>query len=191
MPYRGPPFRAISGPFEPLREPSPDPLADARQRLRHTGQWSAHQMAGRRWPVAGVSLEVTQRCKLDCTLCYLSDSSEAVRDFPLEEIYRRIDVIVAHDGPGSDVQVSGGEPTLRRRCELLTIVARLASRGLLPCLMTNGIKATRELLTDLAAAGLADVAFVQRFMRGTAGLRIDRSTLWRAMRSLGEAACTS
>ena len=159
MPYRDPPPPLDPGLFEPRSQPSFDALADARQQQQRTGQWSAHQMAGRRWPVACVSLEITQRCNLDCTLCYLSESSEAVRDFPLEEIFRRIDTIVEHYGPGTDVQVSGGEPTLRRRDELLAIVARLADRGLRPCLMTNGIKATRELLAELAAAGLVDVAF--------------------------------
>ena len=159
MQYRDPTSPNEPDTFEPARTPSPDGLADAQQRQQRAGQWSGHQMAGRRWPVACVSLEVTQRCNLDCTLCYLSESSEAVRDFPLEEIYRRIDIIVAHYGPCTDVQVSGGEPTLRRRDELLAIVARLASRGLRPCLMTNGIKATRELLVELAAAGLVDVAF--------------------------------
>ncbi len=57
------------------------------------------------------------------------------------------------------MQVSGGEPTLRRRDELVAIVRRLADRGLRPCLMTNGIKASRALLAELAAAGLVDVAF--------------------------------
>ena len=116
-------------------------------------------MAGRRWPIACVSLEITQRCNLDCTLCYLSESSEQVRDFPLNEIYRRIDLIVAHYGPGTDVQVSGGEPTLRRRDELVAIVRRLAQRGLRASLFTNGIKASRDMLQELAAAGLTDVAF--------------------------------
>ncbi len=57
------------------------------------------------------------------------------------------------------MQVSGGEPTLRPRAELVAIVRRLASVGLRPALLTNGIKATRDLLTELAAAGLTDVAF--------------------------------
>ena len=145
--------------YQPQRQPLADPLADMRMRQQRSGQWSAHQTAGRRWPVACVSLEITQRCNLDCTLCYLSDSSEAVRDFPLEEIYRRIDTIVAHYGPGTDVQVSGGEPTLRQRDELVAIVRRLAERGLRASLFTNGIRASRALLTDLADAGLVDVAF--------------------------------
>ena len=145
--------------FKPQTQPLPDAVAGMRARMQRTGQWQDHQMAGRRWPVACVSLEITQRCNLDCTLCYLSESSEAVRDFPLEEVFRRIDMIVQHYGPGTDVQVSGGEPTLRQRDELVAIVRRLAERGLRPALLTNGIKATRELLTELAAAGLTDVAF--------------------------------
>ena len=143
----------------PQSMPLPDPLADMRGRMQRTRQWLPQQMAGRRWPVACVALEITQRCNLDCTLCYLSDSSEAVRDIPLDEVYRRIEMIVRHYGAGTDVQVSGGEPTLRRRDELVAIVRRLAERGLRASLFTNGIKATRELLVELAAAGLNDVAF--------------------------------
>ena len=143
----------------PQAEPPADPLRHLRERMQRTGQWQPHQMAGRRWPVACVSLEITQRCNLDCTLCYLSESAEAIRDFPLEEVFRRIELIVQHYGPGTDVQVSGGEPTLRPRAELVAIVRRLAERGLRSSLFTNGIRATRELLAELAAAGLTDVAF--------------------------------
>ena len=106
-----------------------------------------------------VSLEITQRCNLDCSACYLSEHAEAVRDLPLAEIFRRIDTIYAHYGPGTDVQVSGGEPTLRKRDELLAIVARIAELGMRPALFTNGIRATRALLTELAEVGLCDVAF--------------------------------
>jgi 7,8-dihydro-6-hydroxymethylpterin dimethyltransferase len=145
--------------FKPHITPLADPKADMQARMQRNGQWLPHQTAGRRWGVACVSLEITQRCNLDCTLCYLSESSEAVLDFPMEEIYRRIDMIVAHYGPGTDVQVSGGEPTLRQRDELVAIVRRLASSGLRASLFTNGIKATRDLLMELAQAGLTDVAF--------------------------------
>jgi pyruvate-formate lyase-activating enzyme len=147
------------GRLRPQATPLPDPLLAMQRRLQRAGQWQDRQIAGRRWPVACVSLEITQRCNLDCTLCYLSTTSEAVRDLPLEEVFRRIDIVVAHYGPGTDVQVSGGEPTLRRRDELIAIVRRIAERGLRASLFTNGIKATRDLLIDLAAAGLTDVAF--------------------------------
>lgn len=54
-----------------------------RERTQRTGQWSSAQTAGRRWAMDRVALEITQRCNLDCALCYLSDSAEAMRYVPL------------------------------------------------------------------------------------------------------------
>jgi len=130
---------------------------------------TGNQVLGRRWTIGCVALEVTQRCNLDCTLCYLSESSEAVKDLPLEVVFERIDWIREAYGPGIGVQVTGGDPTLRRREELVAIVERLSQRGLRPSLFTNGIRATRDLLEELSGAGLFDVAFhvdtTQRFQR--------------------------
>lgn len=142
--------------------PGPDAatmVAQARRVMAETGQWTPRQMMGRRWAIGCVALEITQRCNLDCSLCYLSDHAEAVKDVPLEELWRRIDTIRAMYGPGINVQVTGGDPTLRQRAELVQIVRRLHERGLWPALFTNGIKATRDLLRELKAAGLVDVAF--------------------------------
>lgn len=130
-----------------------------RARLKRHGLLDRSQCAGRNWAMGCVALEVTQRCNLDCSLCYLSDHSEAVRDLPLVEIYRRIDMIRAHYGANTPVQITGGDPTLRKRAELADIVARIKSRGMVPALFTNGIRATRDLLARLASAGLVDVAF--------------------------------
>jgi tetraether lipid synthase len=118
-----------------------------------------NQVVGRRSTIGCVALEITQRCNLDCTLCYLSESSESVKDVPLEIVFDRIDRIRETYGPGIGVQVTGGDPTLRRREELVAIVRRVAERGLRPSLFTNGIRATRNLLEELAGAGLFDVAF--------------------------------
>ena len=118
-----------------------------------------NQILGRRYPVGCVALEITQRCNLDCTICYLSESSERVQDIPLPVLFERIDRIAALYGPGVGVQVTGGDPTLRRRDELVAIVRRIAGFGLRPSLFTNGLLATRDLLAELAAAGLFDVAF--------------------------------
>jgi len=78
---------------------------------------------------------------------------------PLEELFRRMDAIVAAYGPGTVVQISGGEPTLRNREELVAIMRGAADRRLVPALFTNGIRASRELLRDLKKAGLRDIAF--------------------------------
>ena len=130
-----------------------------RHALQRHGVWNPLQIAGRSWQVGCVALEITQRCNLDCELCYLSGHSEAVHDLPLQEIFRRIDSIKRHYGPGTNVQVTGGDPTLRRHDELIAIVRRLAEHGMRPALFTNGIRATRNLLTELADVGLDDVAF--------------------------------
>ena len=134
-----------------------DALERTRQRLGTLFQ--ENQVLGRRNAIGCVALEITQRCNLDCTLCYLSENSERVKDVPLAEVFRRIDEIAAHFGAPTSVQITGGDPTLRARGELTAIVQRVRGRGLLPTLMTNGILATRDLLDELARAGLNDVAF--------------------------------
>lgn len=144
----------------PAADDSCSPAAQTlRSALQRHDLFTPHQVASRRWPIGCVSLEITQRCNLDCSLCYLSEHSEAVQDFPLEEIYRRIDMIAAQYGANCDVQVSGGDPTLRDHAELELIVRRIVSRGMRASLFTNGILASRELLQRLRQAGLTDVAF--------------------------------
>ncbi len=150
-------------------------LAERGELLRRTWERldpqfrTPNQVLGRRSTIGCVALEITQRCNLDCTLCYLSESSESVKDLPLEAVFERVDRIRETYGPGVGVQVTGGDPTLRPRDELVAIVRRLSERGLRPSLFTIGIRATRDLLEELADAGLFDVAFhvdtTQRFKR--------------------------
>ena len=144
---------------EPPLQAGETALQGARRRMEASGQWRPGQAMGRRWPIACVALEITQRCNLDCTLCYLSEHSESVRDLPLAELFRRIDTIRSRYGAGTNVQITGGDPTLRRRDELVAIVRELHQQGLRSTLMTNGIRARRALLGELADAGLTDVAF--------------------------------
>ncbi len=146
--------RIETWPGEPI-----DAFNRARAVLRRLGLAHGDQQMGQRWPVGCVALEITQRCNLDCTLCYLSENSEAVKDIPVDELFVRIDAIAKAYGPNTDVQVTGGEPTLRDRDELKAIVRRIHALGMRATLMTNGIRVTRKLLEELVEAGLADVAF--------------------------------
>ncbi|MBI4815316.1 MAG: radical SAM protein [Deltaproteobacteria bacterium] len=120
---------------------------------------SRDQYLGRRSVVGCVALEITQRCNLDCTLCYLSEFSEAVPDIPLEVVKARLDKVKEVYGVHTNVQITGGDPTLRDRKELVEIVRYAARIGLFPALFTNGIRASRDLLSELADVGLIDVAF--------------------------------
>ncbi len=118
-----------------------------------------HQVLGAKRTIGCVALEVTQRCNLDCSICYLSENSESTPDIPLDTILRRIDRIRADYGVGTNVQITGGDPTLRDPDELERIVRHCRDNKLMPALFTNGVFATRELLSRLAEAGLTDVAF--------------------------------
>ena len=121
--------------------------------------YTANQVLGRTQTIGCVAVEITQRCNLDCTLCYLSEHSQSVKDIPLEEVLKRLDDIIEHYGVGTHVQITGGDPTLRKHTELVEIVRYAADIGLYPALFTNGIAATRTLLEKLVAVGLQDVAF--------------------------------
>ena len=118
-----------------------------------------NQVLGTKRTIGCVALEVTQRCNLDCSICYLSENSESTPDIPLETIMRRIQMIRDNYGVSTNVQVTGGDPTLRNHDELVRIVARIVELKMVPALFTNGVHATRELLTRLRAVGLVDVAF--------------------------------
>ena len=130
-------------------------LLQAQQRMGSL--FTSTQILGRTQTIGCTAVEITQRCNLDCTLCYLSENSEAVRDLPIEEVFRRLDAVKAHYGVGTNVQITGGDPTLRKKSELIAIVAHARSLGLMPALFTNGIAAQRRLLCELADAGLSDV----------------------------------
>ncbi len=143
----------------PLPPDGADPRAALRAVLEGQGHGGPTQLAGRAFSMACVAVEITQRCNLDCTLCYLSEAAEAVHDLPMAEILRRIRLVRRHYGPGTTVQVTGGDPTLRSAEDLEAIVAAIRAEGLRAAFFTNGIRATRPLLERLARAGLADVAF--------------------------------
>lgn len=132
-------------------------IQQARQRMQ--GVFTCNQVLGRTLAIGCTAVEITQRCNLDCTLCYLSERSEDVHDIPLEEIFNRLARIRAEYGPDTNVQITGGDPTLRKHDELIEIVRHAREIGFFPALFTNGIAASRKLLTQLAQVGLCDVAF--------------------------------
>src|SRR5882672_1819632 len=142
----------------------PNP-ADRERMLRKTWERldprfrTPNQVLGRRSTIGCVALEITQRCNLDCTLCYLSEYSESIPDIPMEILKRRVDMIRDRYGLRTNVQITGGDPTMRDRKELVEITRYVARSGLYPALFTNGIRASRDMLKELADVGCIDVAF--------------------------------
>jgi len=123
--------------------------------MKETNNWSPNQQMGRRWTLGCVALEITQRCNLDCSLCYLSEHSEAIRDIPVEELFRRIDLIHQHYGVYTNVQVTGGDPTLRQRDNYLLQPTRVKTeQGIsfwqpLTGAITNKLKTAEEVVVPM------------------------------------------
>ena len=102
-------------------------------------------------------LEVTKRCNLRCPVCFAAAGESGGSDLSLAEIERQYDFLMAHGGP-FNIQLSGGEPTLRD--DLPAIIRMGREKGLsFFQLNTNGLRLAKEpgYAEALKAAGLNTV----------------------------------
>lgn len=102
-------------------------------------------------------IEVTMRCDLGCPVCYAGSGAGAEDDPPLERIMFQLDRLWQASG-ACNVQLSGGEPTMRD--DLPAIVAGARGRGFaFVQLNTNGLRLGREpgYARTLAEAGLDSI----------------------------------
>ena len=102
-------------------------------------------------------VEITNRCNMDCPVCF-SDANNPAHEVPVEEVRRRLERLRTVTGSPIPIQISGGEPTLHK--DLATIVGlakRLGYRNIE--LVTNGLRISQrpELLKELARCGLSAV----------------------------------
>lgn len=99
-------------------------------------------------------IEVTNRCNMDCPVCF-SDANHPAHDVPRDEIRRRLERLLEVSGSPIPLQISGGEPTVRK--DLPEIVALAKSLGYRNIeLITNGIRVHQQplLLRELKDKGL-------------------------------------
>jgi len=87
-------------------------------------------------------LEVTERCNLTCPMCY-AFSSPSERDYSLEEIETRLDQLIAVEGKGISLQISGGEPSVRKDLDVIAAMVKRKGFGQLE-MVSNGIRLARE-----------------------------------------------
>lgn len=120
----------------------PDTMPDAKPEAdgcpRDCGLCAAHKRSG-----CCVLLELTQRCNLRCPVCFASAGEAAAPDDPTaEHIAAQYDWLMAHGGP-YNIQLSGGEPTVRDDLPELIRLGREKGFSFFQ-LNTNGIRLARE-----------------------------------------------
>lgn len=104
-------------------------------------------------------LEVTNRCNLNCPVCYMDANVGAPVVPSRKQIKRRLELLLRSETAPPSLNITGGEPTTRKDLVGLISMAHLMGfRDL--TLSTNGVLVSRRpgLLKDLASAGLTDVA---------------------------------
>lgn len=94
-------------------------------------------------------LEITSRCNLNCSHCYLGDYLRRVKEKDLEtvQIFRLIDDLVRMNV--SEVNITGGEPLIRK--DIKKIIDYLVDNKLrLGGIFTNGLLLTRKFVKYLS-----------------------------------------
>src|SRR6266436_8544651 len=95
-----------------------------------------------RKPAGLAIVEITERCNLTCPMCY-AYSSPSERDYSLEEIETRLDQLIAEEGKGISLQISGGEPSVRKDLDKIAAMVKQKGFGQLE-MVSNGIRLARE-----------------------------------------------
>lgn len=103
-----------------------------------------------------VVIEVTRRCDLTCPVCY-ADAPARIPD-PSPSVVAELFSKTAQAGPGSNIQLSGGEPTLRDDLPALVAMGRDAGFDFIQ-VNTNGLRLGRDraFVRALKQAGLASI----------------------------------
>lgn len=104
-----------------------------------------------------VLLEVTDRCNLNCAICFANSGRGHAQDPSLEKIAWLFERTIAAVGP-SNLQLSGGEPTLRDDLPEIIGIARKVGYSFIQ-VNTNGLRLDfdKDYVRRLAAAGLSSV----------------------------------
>jgi uncharacterized radical SAM superfamily Fe-S cluster-containing enzyme len=103
-------------------------------------------------------LEITQRCDLHCPVCFAESSPDAPQADPsVEQLAESLERLFADQGP-VNLQLSGGEPTMREDLPEIIAAARAAGFTFVQ-LNTNGLRLASDpgYADELRSAGLASV----------------------------------
>ncbi|MBM3256162.1 MAG: radical SAM protein [Candidatus Moranbacteria bacterium] len=125
---------------------------------------------------ANLSIALTNKCNLNCQVCYARSNDGKVRHFNI----RKLGVISGYKG----VLLTGGEPTIRS--DLPEIIRLIRKKRKRVSIFSNGLKlADRNYLTRLKKSGLSGVIMqfdtlnptISRFRRGGGLIKIKEKAI--------------
>jgi len=97
---------------------------------------------------------ITHRCNLHCRMCNIYEDVDEDGELSLSQIEKVFDILkrlgVIY------VSIGGGEPFLRD--DLPAVIKLLREKGFMVRLLTNGTLVDKELINDLASAGLREIS---------------------------------
>ncbi len=113
--------------------------------------------AGHRQHTCTALIEVTQRCNLRCAFCFADAGNKNKSDPALEDLKEQFDRLLAVAGP-CNVQLSGGEPTLRDDLPEIAAMGRSRRFSFIQ-INTNGLRLAKDpsYVKALKDAGVASV----------------------------------
>jgi hypothetical protein len=119
--------------------------------------WDCGLCSDHRQQTCCTLLEVTSRCDLKCPVCFANSGSDNQADPDLSSIVSMYERLMRACGP-CNVQISGGEPTVREDLPEIIALGRSVGFGFLQ-LNTNGLRLARDpsYVKKLKDAGLSCV----------------------------------
>lgn len=103
--------------------------------------------------IESISVNVTNRCNLNCTFCYNRDHEDRGDELSAEEMIAALESVRKQIVPGAPLAMLGGEPLMAAE-RTLALAEWARRRRLTPILSTNGTLVTAEFARRAAEVGI-------------------------------------
>ncbi len=130
-------------------------LFDVGVLIRHEAESAAHHRATTNPPLANLAINITNRCNLDCRLCYNIDSlnRRGGQELDTREITAFLDVAREYTDRRPSLFILGGEPLLAQQ-KLIDVAEHAVSSSYQTVVSTNGILCSPEFIASARQLGL-------------------------------------
>jgi len=130
------------------------PSVVVRQTVNHLLETAYLKGAIDRTRPSQVYIDITSRCNCRCVMCHVW-KSEPSDELSTQQWVDTLRDIARWPGPGTKVNISGGEPLLR--ADLPELLGEAARLGLAAGFVTNGTLITEEVATAIVDSGVFNV----------------------------------